>query len=331
MIQKISDLDEEILNNYTEMIADYIIETKSSTRKAAAYACRQIFESNKPQSIENKIVQKRIYESYELLLENYNVSQIAKILNSTDDIIYRDLTSRLPRLDHVKAQIVKAKLEQIRLNNLIKKQKNNSQSQDISDLSYNTIKEFINMALTYRVSYKSLAKLFSSTEEEIRNTFLQFPGYKFALEQLDIETRYEIEINERVAYLQALSYLQNRSKILKKINIAKKDQNQLEINNLKIQFKQLNSLIDDSIVYRTIGKPLIKLTKLERESISKYHLKYYTDIGTCSEKLRRNKKTIEMLDQELAEKKTIFGEKIERLYDYYVVVEKFRRYRKKNI
>lgn len=51
---------------------------------------RKVVENNTPKTIEDEEVQKRIKKVYELLKENYTIEQIAKALESTPMIIYRD-------------------------------------------------------------------------------------------------------------------------------------------------------------------------------------------------------------------------------------------------
>ncbi len=355
MAHNYTDLSDEEMNKNINMIADYIIKTKCSTRKAALYAKEQgfpisnntvhtlmihklplinlqkyekvksIFEANKPKTIQDKDTLKRVLEATNLLLDGFNVLEIAEKLSSTQDIIYDDLTSRLPKIDYIKAQEVKEKLEKNRLNNLQRKTSNKRKK--FSDLDKKAIEEFIHMALTYRVSYKVLALIFTTNEEEIKNAFAEFENYQFSLYKLNIETQNESEFNERVAYLQALNYLKIRSKFLKRLNEAKKN-NQLEkISYLKEQLKNHLSLVDDSIVNNTIGKELSSLTKEEREAIAKFHLKYSYGTKYTSKILKRHIESIKLLDQELADKKPLFKEKIDRVYDYNnALLESYKKY-----
>lgn len=148
MAQTYSDLPEEELEKKILMVVDYIIETKCSTRKAAKYATEngfpisnvsvhniihkklpaidmekyqkvvEILNANTPKSIEDAKIKIRIYSAAAYALQDFTIPEITKMLASTPDIIYDDLTSRLPRLDISLAKEVKIKLQEHKLENL---------------------------------------------------------------------------------------------------------------------------------------------------------------------------------------------------------------------
>ena len=84
---------------------------------------RDYLEKNKPKTVNDKDVQIRVLEATKLLLSDYTVEQIADILSSTKDTIYRDLVKRLPQietnkeiLEKVNSILTKHSLENIQLN-----------------------------------------------------------------------------------------------------------------------------------------------------------------------------------------------------------------------
>lgn len=148
MARNYSNLPEEELQEKILMVVDYIIETKCSTRKAAKYATEngfpisnvsvhniihkklptidmekyqkvvEILNTNTSKSIEDAKIKVRIYSATEYILQDFTILEIAKILDSTPDVIYDDLTSRLPRLDSSLAKEVRKKFQEHKLENL---------------------------------------------------------------------------------------------------------------------------------------------------------------------------------------------------------------------
>lgn len=60
---------------------------------------RNYLEKNKPKTINDNDVKIRVLQATKLLLSDYTIEEIAKELNSTPSVIYRDLTVRLPRIE----------------------------------------------------------------------------------------------------------------------------------------------------------------------------------------------------------------------------------------
>jgi len=148
MAKTYANLNEDEYNEKVLWIADYIIETKCSTRKAAKYATENGFKisnvsvhnmmhnkllridgekykevmnvlgENTPKSIDDANTKIRIYSATSYLLQDFTVQEIAAVLDTTIDIIYDDLTTRLPKLDKKLAQDVKKKLQTHKLENL---------------------------------------------------------------------------------------------------------------------------------------------------------------------------------------------------------------------
>lgn len=121
--------DDEERNKRVLEVAEYVIKTGASTRQTAKYFTEnkysisnatvndylrnrlpklnkelaievdKILKANTPKTVEVVEVRKRIYQAVSLLFQDYTISEIAKELNSTFDIIYDDLTIRLPKIE----------------------------------------------------------------------------------------------------------------------------------------------------------------------------------------------------------------------------------------
>lgn len=148
MAKNYSHLPEEEMKEKILMVVDYIIETKCSTRKAAKYASEngfpisnvsihtiihkklskldmkkyqqviEILNANSPKSIDDAKIKIRVYSATAYVLQDFTIPEIAQMLDSTPDIVYDDLTSRLPRLDVKLSKEVKRKLQEHKLENL---------------------------------------------------------------------------------------------------------------------------------------------------------------------------------------------------------------------
>lgn len=121
--------NEELRNERVLEVALYVKETKASTRQVSKYftenkypisnatvndylknrlpkinpvlykEIKPILDSHVPKTIDTVEIRKRIYSAVSLLFQDYTIEEIAKELDSTIDIIYDDLTRRLPRLE----------------------------------------------------------------------------------------------------------------------------------------------------------------------------------------------------------------------------------------
>lgn len=122
--------DDEERNRRVLEVAEYVKATKASTRQTAKYFTENKFQisnatvndylrnrlpklnkelareineilmANTPKTVETVEVRKRIYSAVSLLFQDYTIAEIAKELNSTVDIIYDDLTTRLPKIEN---------------------------------------------------------------------------------------------------------------------------------------------------------------------------------------------------------------------------------------
>lgn len=60
---------------------------------------KNYLEKNKPKTINDNSVKLRILQATKLLLTDHTIEEIAKELNSTPTVIYRDLIRRLPKIE----------------------------------------------------------------------------------------------------------------------------------------------------------------------------------------------------------------------------------------
>ena len=75
-------------------------------------------ENNKPNTVDDEIVKKRVLQAAEMILKDNTIEIIATVLNSTIDTIYRDLTVRLKKIDIDLYDKVKNILKEHKISNL---------------------------------------------------------------------------------------------------------------------------------------------------------------------------------------------------------------------
>jgi predicted DNA-binding protein YlxM (UPF0122 family) len=122
--------DDELRNKRVLEVAEYVKRTKASTRQTAKYftenfyaisnatvndylrnrlsklnkelylEINKIIANNTPKTVETVEVRKRVYSAVSLLFKDYTIAEIAEELHSTVDIIYDDLTNRLPKIEN---------------------------------------------------------------------------------------------------------------------------------------------------------------------------------------------------------------------------------------
>lgn len=126
----------------TRNIADYIISTKCSTRKAAEHfnisnatvstlmnellskmdpnkysQVQSVLNGNKPKTITDEEVKQRVIKAAELIKEGFTVSEIANSMGVTINVINEDLQTRLPRISEtLYNEVKKIQLENSRNN-----------------------------------------------------------------------------------------------------------------------------------------------------------------------------------------------------------------------
>ncbi|MBE6149151.1 MAG: hypothetical protein E7170_00320 [Firmicutes bacterium] len=109
----------------------YYVDKAEELRMCSVAEAKEVIKNNAPKTIEDEEVQKRIKKVYELLKENYTIEQIAKALESTPMIIYRDF-KRMQTLNDEqlkKLSIEKEVIEQIK-NSMTEKSLKNLKNQN---------------------------------------------------------------------------------------------------------------------------------------------------------------------------------------------------------
>ena len=165
---------------------------------------------------------------------------------------------------------------------------------ELKNANSKILKEIVMVALTYRVSYKNLARIFGTTIEDVKEAFYLLDFQTRALYFLDEETKLEDEINEKYAYTYAKNYFNKRNKI---INALRNETDKAKIEKLKLELQELCSLVDDSIVLRINGKYVNQLNDREIESIAKFRLKYWMSLTAAKKVLNRDKSTIHRIEK----------------------------------
>lgn len=183
---------------------------------------------------------------------------------------------------------------------------------ELKKLQAKDLKEVVLVALTYRVSYKNLARIFNTTIDDVKEAFAILDFDTKALYFLNEETKLEDEINEKYAYTYAKNYFNKRNKIIRGLQTATDKE---EIEKLKLELKELHRLIDDSLVNESKDKKV--LNSEEKEAIAKYRLKYHLSLTSMKDIVKRDIGTIKNLENELAEGNEIYKEKLEELNNYY--------------
>ena len=183
---------------------------------------------------------------------------------------------------------------------------------ELKKLQAKDLKEVVLVALTYRVSYKNLARIFNTTIDDVKEAFAILDFDTKALYFLNEETKLEDEINEKYAYTYAKNYFNKRNKIIRGLQTATDKE---EIEKLKLELKEPHRLIDDSLVNESKDKKV--LNSEEKEAIAKYRLKYHLSLTSMKDIVKRDIGTIKNLENELAEGNEIYKEKLEELNNYY--------------
>lgn len=190
---------------------------------------------------------------------------------------------------------------------------------ELKNANSKILKEIVMVALTYRVSYKNLARIFDTTIEDVKEAFYLLDFQPRALYYLDEETKLEDEINEKYAYTYAKNYFNKRNRIIKDL---RNETDKRQIEKLKLELQELCSLVDDSIVLSSNGKYVNQLNDREIESIAKFRLKYWMSLTSAKKVLNRDKSTIHRIEEKYAENNKIFEEKLSGLNNYFESREK---------
>lgn len=187
---------------------------------------------------------------------------------------------------------------------------NEDSTKNLMAYSLKMQKEIVLMALTYRVSYKTIAKMFGVSFKNVIETFETFSDLYPSLCYLFLETYNEDEFHEKKAYNDAMLYWRERNELIKSLKEAKQNKEEEKFNQIRIQLKKLYSKIDDTIVVSLKEKKATDLTQEESDLIAKYQLKYYLSERLCATQLGFSRNTIQNCSKSLAERNMIFAEKI---------------------
>lgn len=171
-------------------------------------------------------------------------------------------------------------------------------------------KEFLLLSLTYRVSFKSLAKIIGSSVEDIVFSFLSFNEYFDSVNYLFIETLYENEYSEKLAFSKAKEYYLRRNKLMK--TLKERTEGKEEIQK---ELKELQQEIYDTRIANAIKKDIREFTQEDKDLVAMYPIKYNLSLSESEKKLSINRKTISKYQNDLAARKPIFADKLN-LYNF---------------
>lgn len=183
---------------------------------------------------------------------------------------------------------------------------------ELNKLSAKLLKEIALVALTYRVSYKSLAKIFNTTIKDVSDSFEQLENLRISLYYLDKETEFENEEVSKIAYKKAKEYFKKRTELYKKL----KDKN-TDKSKVILEIKELLYLIDDSDVKPLMSKKHNELSEEECEKIARFRLKYYHSVRIMPDYFNIGIIKINKIEEQLAAKDPIYSDKLDLLHYVY--------------
>lgn len=169
----------------------------------------------------------------------------------------------------------------------------------------NIQKEYLLLSLTYRVSFKNLSKIIGCSVEDIIYSFLSFTEYFKSVNYLFVETMYESELSEKLAFSKAKEYHLKRNRLLKAMNEKEEEKEKL-----KQEIKLLQQEINDTFILNIRKKDINEFTLQEKDAIAMYPIKYNLSLRECADKLSISKNFITKCQNNLAERKPIFAEKL---------------------
>lgn len=188
---------------------------------------------------------------------------------------------------------------------------NNGKNKPLKNKSLKVRQEIILVALTYRVSFKSLAKMFRTSVLDIIESFRNCGYYIYSLDKLFLETLHKDENYEKLAFANAVKYFNERKRLLELIEYYKIQKDQEKVKELRMELKNLRELVDDTIVERTIYKNVNDLSNVEKDLIAKYPLKYFVSLKEAGRILKRDYLLIAKYIEDLSERNIIFKEKMQ--------------------
>ena len=171
-----------------------------------------------------------------------------------------------------------------------------------------------------------MAKLLKTSLEDIEFSFQKLDEFCPALVALRRETMNEPQLEERIAYIQGYNYLTERNKLLKELRIAKQENDQVKIQELKEKRKKQMELIDDTMFNNLIDKPLNELTEEEQDAIIKFRIKYGISKRRLGKIFHHTRESILKLEQRFVEKYPLYRDKLE-ILNYRYDQEKLQNFR----
>lgn len=212
------------------------------------------------------------------------------------------------------------KIQEILMEKGLIKEKNPTKS--LFSYPYKVVEELILVALTYRTSEEDIARIIGRTPLEVHEVFfsLKFSHYGEALSELYLELLTEEEEVKKYSYKRALSYYEERNRLYKFLNVAKKENNVALVERLQNEIKKHLKLVDDTSIIQNIKKKTFKeLSEEEKDAVGYYLLRYYPTKTKATQELRLNYAAIDKCKNQLAAKDDFYALKIQR-YDRKVAI-----------
>lgn len=208
---------------------------------------------------------------------------------------------------------------------------NENSPKSLQSKSLNAQREIVLMALTYRVSYKTVARMFGVSLRDVIETFKTFDDYMSSLECLFFETWCESEIFEKKAKENARNYWNKRNVLVNASNNSSKKIKQMEegkekeieeekLEEMKRRLKDLRIEVYDTFIPILKCKNARDYTEEEQDLIARYVLKYYYSFRICGKQLGIDRTTFSDYIKSLAARDPIFAEKI----NYYESIKQNR-------
>ena len=191
-------------------------------------------------------------------------------------------------------------------------------TKQFSDYPRKTRQEFLLLALTYRISFKTMAKLLNTTVIDITNGFLSSMDMNdITLDALFMETINESSEEQEQTYQKAKQYLHKRNAYIQKLNQYSKENKEEKVSALKEMIQELHHEIDDYHLNETLKKASYTYTEEDKEIIARSILKYYISLNDATVRFHRHFSNLQDDMQTLAQKDEVFAKKYEVYKEYY--------------
>ncbi len=249
-------------------------------------------------------------------ISNNEIKAILEYLKETDLALYQEICQKKEENAlRIKRETGKKNKNGIIIN---KKPTNslyfNPNNSIFKDYNSATINEIILMALTFRPSVESLAKILKTTTEDIFHLFDINDNYRSACFHLHYETRNLKVLDEKtdlITFTNALDYWIARTRLINLLNKYKDNKNQTIIKN---KLKNLHREIDDSIFNEAKAKHFNNLTLEEARAVAQFRVKYNLSWKRI-DKMGLDREKLLKLEKELASQDVIFRNQLEFLND----------------